>query len=115
MVLGGRRRRRHHRKHGRRRRGGSLKSIWGKVKDFAVRGHDYVRKNKIASRIARAFDKNQLANGLAMMGYGRRHRRRHGRRRGGAKLPFNGGGDGSNSADQQRLLGAYLKTKVARM
>lgn len=111
MVLGGRRRRRHHRRHGRRRRGGSLKDVWGKVKDFAVKGHDYVKKNKIASRIARAFDKTQLANGLAMMGYGRRHRRRHGRRgrRGGARLPFNGG------ANQQALLNAYLKTKVAHM
>lgn len=105
MVLGGRRHRRHRRRLG--RRGGSF---WGKVKDFGKKAINFAREKKIGSKIARAFGQDGIANGLEAVGFGRRRRRHH--RRGRGRLPFNGG---SNSANQQALLGAYLKSKCARM
>lgn len=110
MVLGGRRHRRRHGRRGRRRRGGSLKSIWNKVKSVGSKAFHWAKDHKIASKIAREFGKNNIADGLETMGFGRRRRRHH--RRGSGRLPYNGG---RNSANQQQLLGAYLRTKVAKM
>lgn len=103
MVLGGRRR--HRRRHS--RKGGSFKSMWGKVKNFGKKAFTWAKDHKIGSKIAREFGKDNIADGLEKMGFGRRRRRRHSR--GGARLPFNGG------SKQQALLNAYLKTKVAHM
>lgn len=104
MFLGGKR---HRRRHRRGRRGGSWKGVWGKIKSVGKKAWDWGRSHKIASKIAREFGKDNVADGLEKMGFGQRRRRRH--RRGGARLPFNGG------SNQQQLLNAYLKTKVSRM
>lgn len=84
------------------RRGGSF---WGKLKNWGSKAFNWAKDHKIASKIAREFGKNDIADGLSTMGFGRR-RRRSGR----GRLPFNGGG-----SNQQALLNAYLKSKVARM
>lgn len=77
------------------------------MKNLGKIAFGWAKDHKIGSKIAREFGKDNIADGLEQMGFGRRRRRHH--RRGGVKLAFNGG------SKQQALLNAYLKTKVAHM